>query len=52
MDTLLQDYPTRLPGSMPDEEGTKMAADATLEANRTYESIRTAVETMLREAEK
>jgi transposase len=32
-------------------DGTKMAADAALEANRTYESIRTEVETMLREAE-
>ena len=32
-------------------DGTKMAADAALEANRTYESIRVEVETMLREAE-
>jgi transposase len=32
-------------------DGTKMAAGAALEANRTYESIRTEVETMLREAE-
>jgi transposase len=32
-------------------DGTKMAADAALEANRTYESIRAEVETMLREAE-
>ena len=32
-------------------DGTKMAADAALEANRTYESIRSEVETMLREAE-
>ena len=29
-------------------DGTKMAADAALEANRTYESIRAEVETMLR----
>lgn len=32
-------------------DGTKMAADAALEANRTYESIQAEVETMLREAE-
>src|SRR5512135_3716584 len=32
-------------------DGTKMAADAALEANRTYESIRAEVETMLDEAE-
>ena len=32
-------------------DGTKIAADAALEANRTYESIRAEVETMLREAE-
>jgi hypothetical protein len=32
-------------------DGTKMAADAALEANRTYEAIRADVETMLREAE-
>src|SRR5512135_3331963 len=32
-------------------DGTKMAADAALEANRTYESIRSEVETMLTEAE-
>jgi hypothetical protein len=32
-------------------DGTKMAADAALEANRTYETIRSEVETMLREAE-
>jgi transposase len=32
-------------------DGTKIAADAALEANRTYESIRGEVETMLREAE-
>jgi transposase len=32
-------------------DGTKMAADAALEANRTYESIRSEVETMLSEAE-
>src|SRR5262249_5663903 len=32
-------------------DGTKMAADAALEANRTYESIRKEVETMLTEAE-
>jgi transposase len=32
-------------------DGTKMAAGAAPEANRTYESIRTEVETMLREAE-
>jgi transposase len=32
-------------------DGTKMAADAALEANRTYETIRAEVETMLREAE-
>jgi transposase len=32
-------------------DGTKVAADAALEANRTYESIRTEVETMLRDAE-
>jgi transposase len=32
-------------------DGTKMAADAALEANRTYESIRAEVETMLNEAE-
>jgi transposase len=32
-------------------DGTKIAADAALEANRTYESIRGEAETMLREAE-
>ena len=32
-------------------DGTKMAADAALDANRTYESIRGEVETMLAEAE-
>ncbi len=32
-------------------DGTKMAADAALEANRTYESIRKEVEAMLTEAE-
>src|SRR5262245_33435098 len=32
-------------------DGTKMAADAALEANRTYETIRSEVETMLRKAE-
>jgi transposase len=32
-------------------DGTKVAADAALEANRTYESIRAEVETMLNEAE-
>jgi transposase len=32
-------------------DGTKMAADAALEANRTYETIRAEVETMLQEAE-
>ena len=32
-------------------DGTKMAADAAMEANRTYESIRKEVETMLTEAE-
>ncbi len=32
-------------------DGTKIAADAALEANRTYESIRAEVETMLQEAE-
>jgi transposase len=32
-------------------DGTKIAADAALEANRTYETIRAEVETMLREAE-
>jgi transposase len=32
-------------------DGTKMAANAALEANRTYESIRTEVEAMLTEAE-
>jgi transposase len=32
-------------------DGTKVAADAALEANRAYESIRAEVETMLREAE-
>jgi transposase len=32
-------------------DGTKMATDAALEANRTYETIRAEVETMLREAE-
>jgi transposase len=32
-------------------DGTKMAADAALEANRSYETIRSEVETMLREAE-
>ena len=32
-------------------DGTKMAADAALDANRTYESIRAEVETMLQEAE-
>jgi transposase len=32
-------------------DGTKMAADAALEANRTYETIRAEVETMLEEAE-
>jgi transposase len=32
-------------------DGTKIAADAALEANRTYESIRAEVETMLTEAE-
>jgi hypothetical protein len=32
-------------------DGTKMAADAALEANRTYETIRAEVETMLRVAE-
>src|SRR4051794_39433154 len=32
-------------------DGTKIAADAALEANRTYETIRSEVETMLREAE-
>ena len=32
-------------------DGTKMAADAALDANRTYESIRVEVETMLQEAE-
>jgi transposase len=32
-------------------DGTKMAADAALEANRTHESIRAEVEAMLREAE-
>ena len=32
-------------------DGTKMAADAALEANRTYESIRVEVETILRDAE-
>src|SRR4051794_25208963 len=31
-------------------DGTKMAADAALEANRTYEAIRSEVETMLEEA--
>ncbi|HKB38405.1 MAG TPA: transposase [Gemmataceae bacterium] len=31
-------------------DGTKMAADAALEANRTYDTIRAEVETMLREA--
>jgi transposase len=32
-------------------DGTKVAADAALEANRTYESIRAEVETMLQEAD-
>jgi transposase len=32
-------------------DGTKMAADAALDANRTYSSIRAEVETILREAE-
>jgi transposase len=32
-------------------DGTKIAADAALEANRTYETIRSEVEAMLREAE-
>jgi transposase len=32
-------------------DGTKMAADAALEANRTYDSIRAEVETMLQDAE-
>src|SRR5512144_734057 len=32
-------------------DGTKVAADAALEANRTYEAIRAEVETMLHEAE-
>ena len=32
-------------------DGTKIAADAALEANRTYESIRAEVETMLQEAD-
>lgn len=32
-------------------DGTKMAADAALDANRTYESIRSEVETMLEQAE-
>jgi hypothetical protein len=32
-------------------DGTKIAADAALEANRTYETIRAEVEAMLREAE-
>jgi transposase len=32
-------------------DGTKMAADAALDANRTYESIRSEVETMLADAE-
>ena len=32
-------------------DGTKIAADAALEVNRTYESIRAEVDTMLREAE-
>jgi transposase len=32
-------------------DGTKVAADAALDANRTYESIRSEVETMLQEAE-
>jgi len=32
-------------------DGTKIAADAALEANRTYESIRAEVETMLQEAQ-
>src|SRR5512135_2497755 len=32
-------------------DGTKIAADAALEANRTYEAIRAEVETMLRQAE-
>jgi transposase len=32
-------------------DGTKMAADAALEANRSYEAIRAEVETMLQEAE-
>jgi len=32
-------------------DGTKMAADAALEANRTYKAIRSEVETMLHEAE-
>jgi transposase len=32
-------------------DGTKIAADAALDANRTYESIRSEVETMLQEAE-
>jgi transposase len=32
-------------------DGTKIAADAALDANRTYETIRSEVETMLREAE-
>jgi transposase len=32
-------------------DGTKMAADAALDANRTYETIRSGVETMLAEAE-
>src|SRR5919202_725212 len=32
-------------------DGTKMAADAALEANRTYESTRAEVETMLEQAE-
>ena len=32
-------------------DGTKVAVDTALEANRTYESIRAEVETMLRDAE-
>src|SRR5262245_38413873 len=32
-------------------DGTKLAADAALEANRTYETIRSEVETMLHDAE-
>src|SRR3954454_18787503 len=32
-------------------DGTKMAADAALDANRTYETIRSEVETMLKDAE-